>query len=397
MGGKRQRTGVLPVSQTSIQIDFEFRGIRCRERIKLQPTPANLKRAEIHRAAILDAIARGTFDYATTFPDSPRRFLFAEHKGAGYRLDDWLESWIARQKPHIKASTWNGYDKIVRNVLIPAFGEITLTDLKRQHIREWCDSQAEASNKRLANVQSVLRSALQDALDDEMIETNPLYGWKYTRREAPKPVDDVDPFTADEQQAILEACRDEQHRNLFQFAFWTGLRTSELAALEWGDVDFVRGMVRVQRAKTLAADEAEGTKTRRGTRDVKILPPAMDALKNQKTHSYLSGAGVFLNPRTGEPWEGDAPIRKSAWEPALKKAGVRYRRPYQTRHTYASMMLTAGESPIWLSQQMGHSDTTMIFRTYGRWIPDATPDAGGKAVEMFGAKKAVEKPSKVRQ
>ena len=72
MGDKRKRSGARAISKTSIQIDFIFRGRRCRERIKLQPSPANLKRAEIHRAAILDAIERGTFDYATTFPDSLR-------------------------------------------------------------------------------------------------------------------------------------------------------------------------------------------------------------------------------------------------------------------------------------------------------------------------------------
>jgi integrase len=100
---------------------------------------------------------------------------------------------------------------------------------------------------------------------------------------------------------------------------------------------------------------------------------------------------VFLNPRTGEPWAGDQPIRQSAWVHALRIAGVRYRRPpYQTRHTFASMMLTAGESPIWIAQQMGRTDTAMVFRRYGSWIPDATPDAGGKAVEMFSKK--VDKP-----
>jgi len=65
---------------------------------------------------------------------------------------------------------------------------------------------------------------------------------------------------------------------------------------------------------------------------------------------------------------------------------VRYRRQYQTRHTYASMMLTAGESPVWLANQMGHSDLTMIARTYGRWIDDAAPTAGSKAVKMFRQK-----------
>jgi len=238
-------------------------------------------------------------------------------------------------------------------------------------------------------VQSVLRIALQDALDDELIDVNPLYGWTFARKEAPKPEDDVDPFDAEEQSAILDACRDPQHKNLFQFAFWSGLRTSELVALDWGDIDWRRGFVRVSRALTQVSDEAEQPKTRRGKRDVKLLQPAIEALIAQKPFSFMAGDAVFLNPRTGDRWEGDQPIRAGAWSHALKVAKVRYRRPYQTRHTYASMMLTAGESPIWLAGQMGHADTTMIFRNYGRWIPDAVPNAGDKAVEMFA-----EKPSK---
>lgn len=395
MGDERKRTGVVAVSGSSVQISFTFKGINCRERLKLQPTPANLKRAEQHRAAILHAIDRGSFDYGITFPESPNRFKFAAEKGAGYPLENWLEKWLDDQRAHVKASTWDDYRKIVFNTLVPALGTINLPDLKRSDVREWCKTQT-ASNKRLANVQSVLRIAMQDALNDELIEINPMYGWTFERKEAPKSEDDVDPFDAEEQGEILEACRDPQHRNLFQFAFWSGLRTSELVALDWGDIDWRRGFVRVSRALTQASSEAETTKTRRGTRDVKLLQPALDALLEQKAHSFLKGDAVFLNPRTGDRWEGDQPIRNSAWAPALKIAKVRYRRPYQTRHTYASMMLTAGESPIWLGGQMGHSDTTMIFRNYGRWIPDAVPEAGNKAVEMFAASRPKKAAIKLR-
>jgi integrase len=69
------------------------------------------------------------------------------------------------------------------------------------------------------------------------------------------------------------------------------------------------------------------------------------------------------------------------WQPALKRAGVRYRNPYQTRHTFASMALMAGESVQWVAAQMGHTDWTFTARTYTRYIPDDAPDAGSKLIE----------------
>lgn len=385
MGGKRERTGVVAASDSSIQISFTYKGINCRERLKLQPSPANLKRAEQHRAAILHAIAQGTFDYGVTFPHSKNRFKFAETNGAGYRLEVYLETWLAGVQKHIKASTFDDYRKIVFHTLIPAIGRKHLDELKRADIRELCDALPDATNKRLANIQSVLRTALQAALDDDLIDTNQLYGWTYKRAEAPRPEDDVDPFSQAEQIAIFEACREAAHANLFRFAFWTGLRTSELVALRWGDIDWLRGTVRVARGRTTAAKEAETPKTRRSMRDVKLLAPALAALEAQKALTFLADKEVFLNPHTGNPWGGDHTIR-TAWTSILKRAGVRYRRPYQTRHTFASMMLTAGESPIWIAAQMGHADTGMIYRKYGRWITDAAPQAGAKAVEMFAGK-----------
>jgi integrase len=98
---------------------------------------------------------------------------------------------------------------------------------------------------------------------------------------------------------------------------------------------------------------AEISKTAAGRRAVKLLGPALAALKAQKGHTFSAGDEVFQNPRTLKRWAGDGPIRKTMWGHAVKKAGVRYRRPYQTRHTYASMMLSASEHPMWVAQQIG--------------------------------------------
>ena len=91
--GRKPRTGVRAVSASSIEISFTYQGKRCREKIKLKPTPANLKRAERHRAAILDSIDKGTFDYATTFPKSNNVPLFSDQPGAAISVERFLSDW----------------------------------------------------------------------------------------------------------------------------------------------------------------------------------------------------------------------------------------------------------------------------------------------------------------
>ncbi|MBV8271914.1 MAG: tyrosine-type recombinase/integrase [Cupriavidus sp.] len=380
----RDGRGVRKVSDSSVQISFTYRGVICRERLRIKPTTAGLKQAELIRAEVLLSIARGTFNYAKAFPESPRAATFAEFKGEIKTVEDYLENWLERQQRFLKASTVDGYRKVVSYLLIPKFGKKRLSELTRADFRDWLDKMT-CSNKRLANIQSVARKAFEDAVQDEppLMEKNPLHGWTYRRKEEPKEEDDVDPFTATEQKAIIAALP-AQAGNMVQFAFWTGLRTSELVALDWSDVDWRKGVVVIRRALTQTATVAEDTKTKSSRREVKLLPPALAALEAQKAHTFLVGREVFQDPRNCERWAGDSPVR-IVWTRALRQAKVRYRKPYQTRHTYASMMLSAGEHPMWVARQMGHSNQNTTVRVYARWMPSADPDAGGKAVEKFAA------------
>jgi len=377
----RDGRGVKPASSTSIEITFQYQGARCRERIKLEPTPANLKRVERHRAAILDAIENGTFDYAVTFPESTALSKFKSPPSSLALFSSYCAAFVERQRVHVKYSTWKKIDMDARNILIPSFGEMHLADIRRKDIRDWCASQT-CGNKRINNVLSILRRLFDEAVMDEVVDVNPLAGWRYERKSAVKRTDDIDPFTVSEQGAILDAA-EGQFRNFIKFALWTGMRTSEMIALDWADVDFKRGVVRVSKALTQGSSESEEPKTRRSEREVKLLPPAMEALVAQKRFTQLKQSEIFQDPYTGQRWRGDQPIRKD-WVAVLEKAQVRYRRPYQTRHTYASMMLSSGEPPTWVASQMGHADLGMLFRVYGRWLPDAAPEAGKLAVKRFG-------------
>ncbi|MEY8250960.1 MAG: integrase, partial [Colwellia sp.] len=65
-------------------------------------------------------------------------------------------------------------------------------------------------------------------------------------------------------------------------------------------------------------------------------------------------------------------ITKRVWYPMLAHLDLRKRRPYQTRHTAATLWLASGESPEWIARQMGHVNTEMLFRVYSRYVPNLT-------------------------
>ena len=60
----------------------------------------------------------------------------------------------------------------------------------------------------------------------------------------------------------------------------------------------------------------------------------------------------------------------------MNKIGIRYRRPYETRHTAATLWLAAGEAPEWITRQLGHTTTKMLFQTYSRYVPNLTRQDG---------------------
>lgn len=380
MGRRKPPRGVEPRQET-IRITFQYQGRRCRESLQLDPTkPANVKFAARLRDEILSRIGRGTFVYAEYFPDSPR----ANPAGPDRRtlVRDYFPRWLDRQRPRVKASTLRSYTNIVE-IIVEQFGRYRIGQLSRVAVAEWLVNRG-TSRKWGSNITSVLRLATSDALEEGLVDSNPFADWRYRVPGAPATKPAVDPFTTEECTAILDALGEGPGRELVRFALWTGLRTSELVALRWSDVDFEGGLVHVQRAKTQPADAPETTKTAAGNRRVKLLPPARSALMAMRAYTRLKGGEIFVDPRSGDPWTGDEPIRRALWAPALRRAGVRYRRPYQCRHTYASRMLSAGEPLAWVSAQLGHSSVLITAQIYARWIPDAIPEAGDRAVALFG-------------
>jgi len=334
-----------------------------RDGVVLPPTPANIKHALRVAAEVRDAIRFNRFNMAEYFP--------ATGSSAGaMRLGAWLDTWLAAQL--VTDSTRSGYKSACKFWKAKLGETKPLRAIKHSDVLTARATRGGASGKTTNNYTSVLREAFELAMRDGLVTSNPVEGIKNADWQRP----DVDPFTAAEVELILEDMRTHypiQVANYVEAKFFTGVRTGESFGQQWPDVDLVSKRIVVHES-VVAGKEVKRTKTAR-TRTVFLNSRALAAFERQKAHTYLAGKHVFHDPRDGARWGGEPKFR-FYWLQTLKRLKIRHRKPYNTRHTYATMMLMAGMTPAFCAGQMGHS-VEIFLRTYSKWIPGA-----GDQVEM---------------
>lgn len=355
------RTGVSN-KRGGCLLSFVYLGKR--ERVLLSSLkydkPSDRKAAERKLNAAKHAIDLGTFYFPDHFPDHPAAARF--RKGHQIRIGEALKQWLLGKRARIEPTTYHGYEKDTLYHLIPTFGEYRLSELRTSDIEQWLQG-LDVCGKTKNNILIPLRAVFRQALRDEKIDRDPVEKIPLFQHRAKEPY----PLSRPEIEAVLNAC-EGQIQNIIEFAIWTGLRTSELIAIRWEDVDFETGKVHVRMTRTSRGEKSYG-KTASSIRAVDMHPQARDALMRQQPFT-TDKRFVFDNPRSGEPWKHDGPYRKVAWTPALKAAGVQYRPAYQSRHTFASMLLSGGVEAMYVAHQMGHRDWGMIRKVYGRWMPE---------------------------
>jgi integrase len=158
-------------------------------------------------------------------------------------------------------------------------------------------------------------------------------------------------------------------------AFFAGLRPSEEIAAGWDAIDWLMKPPCLGVLSAITARGGRGrTKTPGSKRYVELLPIVQEALHEQRASSQLRGPLIFPS-RTGKARD-ITNLRERVWKPALRRAGLRYRTMYQTRHTFATLALQSGEQMGWVSKQMGHTTDEMVIRHYAKFIPNLTRQDG---------------------
>jgi len=195
---------------------------------------------------------------------------------------------------------------------------------------------------------------------------------------------DVHPFSLADVNRILGAVRAD-FRNYLVTRFFTGMRSGEVNGLQWKYVDLEHNLILVR--ETFSSGEVEdNAKNAYSIRDIPMLPNVRQAIESQLTLRDPDVPWVFPT-REGGPIDANN-FANRTWYPLLRYLELDKRRPYQTRHTAATLMLASGENPEWVARVLGHANTDMLFRVYSRFVPNLTRQDGRAFAGLINSQSA---------
>ena len=388
--------------------DFRFQGQRCREHTLLDDAPTNRKKMQAVLTRIEAEIELGQFLYERTFPSSVmlakfqvlestdpsaqqglRRFAPAATSVPIAKMEitetltDFAETWFHESSVQWRKSHRVGVRSALDKHILPHFsgrrvGEIVKADVLdfRVRLAECCGRSggSKLSPRRINAIVGTLRTLMSEA-SERLNFLNTIKTIKPLKERKR----DVEPFSLAEVRRVLDAVRPD-YRNYYTVRFFTGMRTGEIDGLKWKYVDLEKRIIRVR--ETVVNGDEEYTKTEGSQRDINMSSTVHAALLSQR-----DGTGAFeyvFCTRNGRPL-CHRNVTQRVWYPLLRTLQLNPRRPYETRHTAATLWLAAGENPNWIASQLGHTSTEMLFRVYARFVPNVTRQDGSAMERLLSA------------
>lgn len=318
---------------------------------------------------------------------------------AGVKLEDYAETWLNRIQHTRKHSTHEDYTKMLERDIKPVLKGLDLEDITRERVKALAFEclRKKQSPKTVQNVIRCLSSLLSHAAEDGLITINPaLKPGKFLPKVSKRR--GINPFSREEVGIFLAKVKEQAPRYfpLFLCAARTGLRQGELLALQWGDLDFHGRFIAVQRnyARRRICTPKSGE-----SRRVDMSRELEQALKDLHVERQLEAAAngwtevppwVFCH-ENGGLLDPDT-LRKRVFHSLLKASGLRRIRFHDLRHTFASLLLQQGESPVYVKEQMGHSSIQVTVDLYGHLIPGGNKQAVDRLDGPVGKSESAPQP-----
>jgi len=372
----------------TLLFDFQYLQLRCREQTMLSDTPTNRKRLRAVLKKIESEINLGLFIYEKYFPNSKmlsKIKQLEEKQKRGYHesplFKDFAPEWFEELRPTWREATAKTYWGYLDKRLIPHFGEMEVGNITKSNILKYRSALAKESNgklkpKTINKFIKCLNMIMSEAAD--RFNFNPPHlNIKPLKEEKVH----IQPFSIEEVNLILAHVRPDW-RDYLLIRFFTGMRTGEIDGLTWEHIDFERRQILVR--QTFSNGRWEYTKNDGSQREIEMSTLVYNTLKQryQKRDPELD---IVFHANNGSPIHVPNFLRR-VWKPLLNYLKLPYRKPYQTRHTAATLWLAAGENPNWIAQQMGHSTTNMLFSVYSRYVPNLTRQDGSAIDRLLSSR-----------
>ncbi|GAB3375158.1 site-specific integrase [Spongiibacter taiwanensis] len=342
-------------------------------------------------------IMLGQFDYLAYFPNSKTGQKLVQEEGLRLQspaqasvarvqqmplqesmdcpnFQVFAEQWLIENEVRWRKATLELQQSILKRHLMPAFADKSVNSITKAEVLSFRSTLAKVpghndkmlSAKTINEIVGSLKAILDEAADRYGF-TSPTERIKRLKVQKK----DIQPFSLEEVRLILEKVR-EDYNPYMTVRFFTGMRSGELHGLKWRFVDFERRQILIREA--FSKGRTEYTKTDGSQREIRMSELVYLALKKQEAATRKLSEYVFCNTR-GLPLDNKN-FTDRVWYPLLRFLALEPRRPYQTRHTAATLWLAAGESPEWIATQLGHTSTEMLFRVYSRYVPNLTRQDG---------------------
>jgi integrase len=295
-------------------------------------------------------------------------------------IDEYQTKWLDElDKTDLKRSTKQSYSFLVTKHIVPAFGGHALDKLDYPLLKAWVIEQAGKYSKDTVRLMvAVLRSMLQEAVNEGILAANPVMKLGKFYRSARRIKEKIDPFTIEELHLIESTCR-ERFPDHFLFVLCmarTGMRIGEATALQWRDLDFAKNYIIVRR-NIPHHRQVETTKTEASQRRVDMSPELAAELKRrllERKKQALAEGKPFDMEEWVFPTEDGTPVHytnflRRVWHKVQDIAKIRRRTPHDLRHSWASHMLAAGADLAYVSAQLGHANPSITLRIYSHWVP----------------------------
>lgn len=180
---------------------------------------------------------------------------------------------------------------------------------------------------------------------------------------------EIKPFSLDEMKLILEGFEklNPHYVPFVLFLFLTGCRTSEAIGIQWKRIDFERGEITIADAVIISKVSRERIR-KDSTKTGQITVLSMSEPLKNLLNSMPKGNTDDLLFKNQWGKEINRTVFRRTWKRVLEAQGVEYRKPYTSRHTLASHAIDKGMTLQEVAYLLGHTDTTMVSKTYGHII-----------------------------